>query len=85
MFANADKCHLLTEEVSVKIEKEIIKNSSQEKFLGIVIDNRLTFKHHVENLSKKAEQKIHARARIANYMDISKKHTIIPQLSRIAH
>ena len=80
MFANADKCHILTstsEEVIVKIEKEIIKNSSQEKFLGIVIDNRLTFEPHVQNLCKKAEQKIHTPARIANYMDISKKHSII--------
>ena len=45
MVANADKGHLLTstsEEVSVKIENEIIKNSLQEKFLGIVIDSRLT-------------------------------------------
>ena len=40
MVANADKCHLLTstsEEVSVKIENEIIKNSLQEKLLEIVI------------------------------------------------
>ena len=35
MVANADKCHFLTstsEEVSVKIENEIIKNSLQENF-----------------------------------------------------
>ena len=38
MVANADKCHLListSEEVSVKIENKIIKNSLQEKLLGI--------------------------------------------------
>ena len=80
MVANADKCHLLTstsEEVGVKIENEIIKNSLQEKLLGAVIDNRLTVKSHVENLCKKAGQKLHALARIANYMDISKKCSII--------
>ena len=69
MVANADKCHLLTstsEEVGVKIENEIIKNSLQEKLLGAVIDNRLTVKSHVENLCKKAGQKLHALARIAN-------------------
>ena len=80
MVANADKCHLLTstsEEVGVKIENEIIKNSLQEKLLGAVIDNRLTIKSHVENLCKKAGQKLHALARIANYMDISKKCSII--------
>ena len=69
MVANADKCHLLTstsEEVGVKIKNEIIKNSLQEKLFGIVIDNRLTFKPHVKNFSKKARQKLHALARIAN-------------------
>ena len=50
---NADKCDLLTsisEEMSVKIENEIIKNSLQETLLGIVIDNRLTFETHEKNL-----------------------------------
>ena len=63
--------------MGVKIENEITKNSLQEKRLGIVIDNRLTFEPHVENLCKKAGQKLHALARIANYMDISKKRSIM--------
>ena len=72
MVANADKCHLLTstsEEVCVKIENGIIKKFLQEKLLGKVIDNRLTFEPHVENLCKKVGQRLHALARIANYMD----------------
>ena len=79
MVANADKYHLLTstlEQLKVKIENEIIKNSLQEKLLGIVIDNKLIFKPPVENLFKKAGQKLHALARIANYMNISKKRSI---------
>ena len=63
--------------MSVKIENEIIKNFLQEQLLRIVIDNRLTFKPHVENLCKKAGQKLHALARIANYMDISKTRSIM--------
>ena len=57
MVSNACKCHLLTstsEEVSIKIENEIIKNSLQEKLLGIVMDNKPIFEPHVENLCKKA-------------------------------
>ena len=80
MVANADKCHLLTstsEEVCVKIENGIIKKFLQEKLLGKVIDNRLTFEPHVENLCKKVGQRLHALARIANYMDISKRHHIM--------
>ena len=91
MVANTDKCNLLrctSAEVSVKIENLIIKNSLQEKLLGIVIDNRLTFEPHVidnrltfephvKNVYKKAGQKLHALARVANYMDISKKCNIM--------
>ena len=80
MVANADKCLLLTstsEEVSVKIENEIIKKPLQEKLLGIVIDNRVTFEPHMKNLCKKAGQKLHALARIANYMDIRKRRSIM--------
>ena len=80
MVANADKYHLLTstsEKVSVKIGNEIIKNSLQEKLLGIVKDKRLTFEPHVENLCKKAGQKLHVLARIASYMDISKTRNIM--------
>ena len=57
IIADADKCHLLTstsEEVSVKIKNEIIKNYLQEKLLGIVIDNSLAFEPHVENIRKKS-------------------------------
>ena len=56
MIVNADKCYLListSEEVSVKTGNEINKNSSQEKLLGIVIDNKLTFETHVESLCKR--------------------------------
>ena len=76
MFANPDKCHLLnttSKEGSVKIENEIIKNSLQEKRLGIVLDNKLTFEPQVASLCKKTRQKLHALARIANYMDIRKR------------
>ena len=82
MVVNADKCHIMkstSEEVSVKIENEIIKNSLQEKLLDIVIDKRLTFEPHVKNLCKKAGQKLHALARITNYMDISKKRSIMTE------
>ena len=45
----------------------------QENLLGTMIDNRLTFETHMESLCKEAGQKLHALARIANYMDISKR------------
>ena len=45
--------------------------------LGIEIEKKLTFEPHVENRCKKAGQKLHALARIANYMDISKNACIM--------
>ena len=63
--------------MTVKIENEIIQNSLQENLLGTVIDNRLTFEPHMKNLCKKAGQILHALARVANYMDVSKKRSII--------
>ena len=64
-----------SEEVSVKIENETVKDFLQEKMLGIVVDYRLIFEPHMENLCKKAEQKLHAVAGIANYKDMSKKRS----------
>ena len=80
MVANADKRHFLLttlEEVIAKIENEILKNSLREKLLEIVIDNKLIFKSHEENLCKKVKQNLHGLARIANFMDISKKRSIM--------
>ena len=80
MISIVHKCHLLTstsKEVDVEIENEIIKKSLQENLLGILIDNGLSFESHMENLCIKAGEKLHALTRIANYMDISKKRSIM--------
>ena len=80
MISNVHKFHLLTstsKEVDVEIGNEIIKKSLQETLLGILIDNRLTFESHMESLCIKAGEKFHVLARIVNYMDISKKCSIM--------
>ena len=41
------------------------------------IDNKLSFESHVSSLCKKASQKLHALTRIANYMDLSKRRTLM--------
>ena len=50
------------------MENEIIKNSLQEKGLGIMIDNMLTFEPHVENVCKKTGQKLHALQSCTKYL-----------------
>ena len=56
-------------EVSVKIAEANVKESKEEKLLGIIVDQTLSFKLHVKTLCKKASQKLHALARISCYKE----------------
>ena len=80
MKANADKCHLLVssdERCTAKIEDFSIKNSTEEKLLGVKFDSNLSFEGHVTSLCKKASQKLHALARISHYMDLNKRRSLM--------
>ena len=63
--------------VSANIEEFVINNSNEEKLLGIKIDTKLSFENHVSSLCKTASQKLHALARIVNYMDLSKHKSLM--------
>ena len=76
MKANADKCRLLVttnSAVSANIERFVLNDSNEERFLGIKIDTKLSFENHVSSLCKKTSQKLHSIARIGNNMDLSKR------------
>ena len=56
MKANYDKCHLLISTltpISIKIKDYIIRNSDNEKLLGVKVDANLNFNCHLENILKK--------------------------------
>ena len=58
MLLNPDKCHFLTLSFNkpfpdFSFENTIIKNFTEEKILGIVIDNNLNFKSHMKIYVKK--------------------------------
>ena len=80
MKANADKCHLLvtrdTDETA-KIGEFDVKNSREEKLLGVKIDIKLSFENHVSSLCQKASQKLHALARVVNFMDLAKHKSLM--------
>ena len=45
--------------------------------LGITFDKKLAFKQHIEDLCKKANQKLHALARVSYFMDPAKIETLM--------
>ena len=80
MKANADKCCPLVssnESCTAKIEDFSIKNSTEEKLLGVKFDSNLSFENHVTSLCKKASQKLHALARILHYVDLNKRRNLM--------
>ena len=74
--ANADKCHLILitdEPFSINTDNEVIEKSSNKKLLGINLNNRLGFDTHVANICNRVSKKLHALARISQYMNIHKR------------
>ena len=77
---NADKCHLILstdEPFSVNLDNEVIKNSNNNKLLGINLNNRLDFDTHVSNICDRVIKKMHALARISQFMNILKRRMIM--------
>ena len=82
MKLNTDKCHHLllnSQETSTpKIISDLHLNSSlSEKLLGITFDCKLKFNKHMEDIWKKASQKLNALGRLAPYVRTTKKRILI--------
>ena len=76
MKPNGDKCHLLVtteKSVSINIDGSNGTNKKEQKLLGIKFDSSLSFAGHFTNLCTKASQKLHALAKIVNYMGLPKR------------
>jgi len=78
---NIDKCHLLIskeyENISIIINDINIQCQKSAKLLGIIIDNKLSFQEHINELCKKASLKLHALARISDYMNQDKLRVLM--------
>ena len=81
LHPNPKKWHLLLSEIGdqhcVKIGQQFILNSANEKVLGVFFDNRFNFKCHLNKLCKKASQKLHALARVSNFMSCNQRKIIM--------
>ena len=64
-------------DVTAKIGELDVKNSREEELLGVKIDSKLFFENHVSSLCKKASQKLHAVARVVNFMDLAKRKSLM--------
>ena len=76
MKLNPDQFHLILsgkENRGINVGNVVIKNSQNEKLLGVFFDEKATFGYHIENMCIKASKKLQALARVAPYMDLSKR------------
>ena len=78
--ANHDKHHLLLstqESFNIQIANFTIKSFKAKKLLGINLDKNFKFDIHVESICQKANRKLNALARIANYMELPKRRILM--------
>ena len=74
------KFHFISSESKgfvIHLENNQIINSKCEKLLGIKIDYKLAFNARIVEISKKAGQKMNVLPRVIQYMNITKRRTLI--------
>ena len=81
MVLNAGKCHFMslgnnTENEKFLFHNILMENSKKQKILRVTIDTKLNFKSHINELCKKASQKIAALSRLSSYLHNSEKKLI---------
>ena len=80
MKVNTGKSHLLlsgNSRATATVDNSYIESEYEQVLLCITINSNLTFKNHMNSICKKTSQKFNALARIAPYMKIQKRKTII--------
>ena len=82
LILNSGKCHFTCfrqnrVNETFAFDNTNIKNSKEEKILGVIIDIKLRFKNHVENLCKKASQEICALSLLISYLNDSERKIIL--------
>ena len=80
MKVNTGKSHLLlsgNSRTTAMVHKSFIELKDEQVLLGITIDSNLTFENHINSICKKASQKLNVPARIAPYINIQKRRTIM--------
>ena len=79
MKINRGKSHTLfsgNDNVRDNINDHTIISENMNELLGIILDSRLSFKDHINNLCKNASEKLNALAKVAPYMCLEKRKTV---------
>ena len=80
MKANSNKSHVrlsCSEPSTALIDGSSVESNTKEILLGRTIDRGLKFDEHVNNLCKKACQKLNAFVRLTPFMNVVKKRMIM--------
>ena len=82
MKLNLIKCHFIissntAEHLWIKVGDQVIWESKQEKLLGVIVDKKLKFDKHIENLCKKASAKVTALSRLIKIVPMEKKKILL--------
>ena len=89
MKINSEKSHILLSgndnisantyisEIKKILTYHTIISESKNELQGIILDAKLSFEDYINNLCKKASQKLNALARIAPYMCLEKRKAVM--------
>ena len=58
---------------TAKIDSNYIESKKEQVLLGVTIDSNLTFENHINNICKRAIQKLNAVPRFAPYINMQKE------------
>ena len=80
MKVNTGKSRLLVSgnvRATAKINNSYTESEKEQVLLGITIDFNFTFENHINNISKRASQKLNTLARVAPYTNMQKRRVIM--------
>ena len=80
MKINSGKSRILfsgNDNVSANIDDHTIISENKNELLGVILDSRLCFEDHINYVCKKTSQKLNALARLAPYLCLEKRKTVM--------
>ena len=87
MKVNAEKCYLFLntdEPFSINIDNAVIKNSNDKKLLRVSLNNRLGLDNQVINICNQVNKKLHALARIYQFISIHKRRMTMKAILQLS-